>query len=97
MKTIIIKFIFLMTLILGFSACSSSDESSTETKDTATISDVVLTYGNSISCSDENSFSIEPSDGNTPNITFSTNTTTGVTTITYNSVDGSATVVGCKQ
>ena len=96
MKTIIIKSILLLTLMTWFSACSSSDDSSSETKESS-ISDVVLTSGKSISCSDENSFSIEPSDGDTPNITFSTNTTTGVTTITYNSVDGSATVVGCKQ
>ena len=100
MKTLTIRFILVLALLAGFTACSSSsDDSGSSTNDTPsdTIADVVLTHGQSVSCSDTNTFSIEPSAGNEPDVTFSTNTATGVTTITYESSDGSATVVGCLQ
>jgi len=98
MKTIMLKSILVLVLMVGFNACTSDEETTTsdETQESV-ITDVVLTYQQSVSCSDENTFYIEPSSGTTPDITFLRDTTTGVTTITYNSVDGSATVVGCKQ
>ena len=93
MKTLTIKLILSLVFLVGLGACSSGGGGG----DASSIADVTLTYTKSVSCSDANSFSIEPSAGNRPDITFSTNTTTGVTTITYNSTDGSATVVGCEQ
>jgi len=96
MRTLTIKFILSLALLVGLGACSSSSDSSSGST-TSSIVDVLLTSGKSVSCSDENTFSVEPESGTSPDITFSTNTSTGVTTITYESTDGSATVVGCKQ
>jgi len=93
MKTLTIKLILSLVFLVALSACSSGggNDISVTNKD-----DIVLIYGESVSCSDKSSFSIEPLSGTTPNVTFQTNATTGVTTITYESIEGSATVVGCE-
>lgn len=96
MKTLVIKFLFPLMFLLGIVACGGGDSSSGGSSGTD-IKDVVLTHGKSVSCTDENTFSVEPSSGNSSDVTFTKNTSTGMTTITYNSLEGSATVVGCKQ
>ena len=97
MKTLTIKLILALTLVLGVSACSSSSDDSSGAGTETTIADVVLSEGKSVSCTDENTFSIEAKESNSPDVSFSTNTSTGVTTITYESTEGSAIVVGCVR
>ena len=94
MKTLLINSILSVTLLITLGACSKS-----ETTDTtpSTVTDVVLTSGETLSCSDATSFSITPSEGNEPEITVTKNTSTGVTTIVYDSASGSATVIGCTK
>ncbi len=93
MKNLLINAILSVTLMITLGACSSSETTNT----TPTTTDVVLTSGDSLSCSDATSFSITPSEGNEPEITVTKNATTGVTTISYDSSSGSATVVGCSK
>lgn len=93
MKNLILKFTVGIAIVVGFGACSGSSDSKSDDSSPA---DIVLTHGNSVSCSDKSTFSVTPLEGNTPDVTFSTNTTSGVTTISYNSIDGSATVSGCQ-
>ncbi len=90
MKNLFVNLTLLLTLMITLGACSKS-----ESGDSA--EDVVLTTGETISCSDATSFSIIPSEGDEPDITISKNTSTGVTTVTYDSTTGSATVVGCSK
>ena len=96
MKFLIIKSIVALTILASLTACSSDSDTESDAI-SSEIQDIVLTSQESVTCSDENSFSIEPVDGVSPDVTFLVNVTTGVTTITYKSTDGSATVVGCKK
>ena len=91
MKTLLINSILSVTLMITLGACSKSETTAVG------ITDVVLTSGETLSCSDATSFSITPSEGNEPEITVTKNTTTGVTTIVYDSTIGSATVIGCTK
>jgi len=94
MKKSIIYSIVSVVILATFTACSSSDDTKTGAVD-SNIEDIVLTSGESVVCSDENSFSIESLNETAPDVTFQVNTTTGTTTITYKSIEGSATVIGC--
>lgn len=96
MKFLIIKSIVALAILASLTACSSDSDTEPDAI-SSEIQDIVLTSQESVTCSDENSFSIEPVDGVSPDVTFLVNVTTGVTTITYKSTDGSATVVGCKK
>lgn len=96
MKFLIIRSIVTLAILASLTACGSSDDTELDIVDSV-IKDIVLTSGESVSCSDDNSFSIESSSETAPDVIFSINTTTAVTTITYTSADGSATVVGCEM
>jgi ABC-type glycerol-3-phosphate transport system substrate-binding protein len=89
MKKITFKWIFLGAVALIFSACSGGGDSDS--------SSIILTHNKSISCSDESSFTISPVNQTSPDITVVKNTTTGVTTITMNTLDATATIVGCTE
>ncbi len=89
MKKITLKWIFLGVVALTFSACSGGGDSDS--------SSITLTHAKSISCSDESSFTVSPVDQTSPDITIVKNTTTGITTITMNTLDATATIVGCTE
>ena len=92
MKTI--KIILALALLLGMGACSKDETTDTKTIGSSTIE---LTHGKSVVCSDASSFTLTPASGTTPEITVLKNTSTGTASITYNSIEGSATVDGCTQ
>jgi len=95
MKTL--KLLSLIVLTIGFSACGTTDDDSTSTTDINSSNTITITTGDTISCSGSTAFSVEPLDNYTPDIIFTRDTSTGVTTIKYNLTEGSALVLGCTE
>jgi hypothetical protein len=92
------KIVLISVIASLFIGCGGSGGGSTDSgvNDEETSSDIVLKKGDTLTCTDKSSFSVEPTDK--PLVNFSKDTENGDVTISMNKKsNGFVTVVGCTQ